>query len=111
VQTNVSAHSREAPSVAIRAAIRDPQRPLVFALAVLIHVGLFQLPAETQARIRLGPLARASYRAVGERRFAGLDQRPMRHRFIYSLDVLRGWDTVTHLTTQRIQREQEKTGK
>jgi hypothetical protein len=29
--------------VAIRAAIREPQRPLVFALAVLIHVGLFQL--------------------------------------------------------------------
>ena len=29
--------------MAIRAAIREPQRPLVFALAVLIHVGLFQL--------------------------------------------------------------------
>ena len=35
--------------MAIRAAIREPQRPLLFALAVLIHVGLFQLLAERAA--------------------------------------------------------------
>ena len=29
--------------MAIRAAFREPQRPLLFALAVLIHLGLFQL--------------------------------------------------------------------
>jgi hypothetical protein len=34
---------REASSVAKRAALRDPRRPLVFALAVLIHVGLWNL--------------------------------------------------------------------
>ena len=31
--------------MAMRAAFREPQRPLLFALAVLIHVGLFQLLA------------------------------------------------------------------
>lgn len=29
--------------MALRAALREPQRPLVFALALLIHVGLFEL--------------------------------------------------------------------
>jgi hypothetical protein len=38
--------------VAIRAAIREPQRPLVFALAVLIHVGLFQLLMSPRHTIR-----------------------------------------------------------
>jgi hypothetical protein len=44
-QTNVSTRSQEAVSVAMRAAFREPQRPLLFALAVLIHAGLFQLLA------------------------------------------------------------------
>jgi hypothetical protein len=39
----VSAHAREAAAVAIRTAFGERQRPLLFALAVLIHVGLFQL--------------------------------------------------------------------
>ena len=38
--------------MAIRAAIREPQRPLVFALAVLIHVGLFQLLVSPRHTVR-----------------------------------------------------------
>ena len=43
MRTNVSAQLREAYKVALRAAFREPQRPLLFALALLIHAGLFQL--------------------------------------------------------------------
>jgi hypothetical protein len=35
----------------MRAAFREPQRPLLFALAVLIHAGLFQLLASQQHAI------------------------------------------------------------
>jgi hypothetical protein len=42
-QTNVWTHSPEAVSVAMPAAFREPQRPLLFALALLIHAGLAQL--------------------------------------------------------------------
>ena len=41
--------------MAMRAAFREPQRPLLFALAVLIHAGLFQLLASQQHAIPQAP--------------------------------------------------------
>jgi hypothetical protein len=45
--------------VALRAAFREPQRPWLFALAVLIHVGLFQLLVSQQHAAPQSPERRA----------------------------------------------------